>query len=176
MTSKDYIAAMAAKAARKEAVAKEWEEQKNQAKLWKAQREKEKARKEAEKLLCRIQAERKKAEREREKARKAAEHAQKTSDGDRRRHGRSNEATLNLGGTAELVGGGNIVRRTTSTNNSDRTAPLTTGCHGGEGSGAGGGRVPGIDMQVASHVGMVGEVGRLVGASVGGWRVVGNSL
>ena len=70
MTSEDYIAAMATKAARKEVVAKEQEERKNQAELRKAQCEEEKARKEAEKLLRRIQTERKKAEREREKARR----------------------------------------------------------------------------------------------------------
>ena len=57
MTSEDYITTMAAKAARKETVAKEREERKKQAELWKAQREEEKARKEAEKLLRHIQAE-----------------------------------------------------------------------------------------------------------------------
>ena len=127
---------MAAKAARKEAVAKEWEERKNQAELQKAQREEEKACKEAKKLLRCIQAEQKKAEREREKGREATEHVRKTFDGDRRRHGRGNGAMLNLGGIAELGGGSNTVCPTTSTNGSNRIAPLTTGYHGREGFGA----------------------------------------
>ena len=57
MTSEDYIAAMVAKAARKEAVAKEREELMKQAELRKAQCEEEKACKEAKKLMRRIQAE-----------------------------------------------------------------------------------------------------------------------
>ena len=73
---------------------------------------------------------------------------------------------MNLGGAAELDRGGNTVCQTTSTNGSYRTAPPTTSCHGREGSGAGGGKVLGIDIQVAGHAGMVKEVGKLAGASV----------
>lgn len=80
MTSDDYIAAVTAKAARKEVVAREREERRVQAEQRKAQREEEKARKEAEKLMRRIQSERKKAEREREKLRKASERARKTTE------------------------------------------------------------------------------------------------
>ena len=54
MTSDVYIAAMAAKVAKKESVAKEQEELKKLAEERKAQREEEKSCKEAEKLLCRI--------------------------------------------------------------------------------------------------------------------------
>ena len=73
MTSDDYIAAVTAKATKKEAVAREREERRIQAEQKKAQREEQKACKEADKVLRRIQMDRKKAEREREKARKAAD-------------------------------------------------------------------------------------------------------
>ena len=125
MTSEDYIVAMAAKATRKQTVAKEREERKKQAELQKAQREEEKARKEAEKLLHCIQAERKKAEYEREKARKAVEQAPKSCDGERRRRG--NTTSLNPERTAELGEGGNTTRRTPPTNGSDGTTPPPAG-------------------------------------------------
>ena len=89
MTSDEYIAAMIAKAARKEAVAKEREEQKIQAEQRKAQRLEEKAKREADKVLRRLQAEKKRADRERERLRKVIERAQKLSETEARRRGRN---------------------------------------------------------------------------------------
>jgi len=94
MTSEDYIAATMAKAIRKEVVAKERGEWKIQAQQQKAQREEEKKRHKAEKLLHQIQAEHKKADHELEKVRKVAEQAQKTIDANKRRHGCGNELEI----------------------------------------------------------------------------------
>ena len=103
MTSDDYIAAVTAKAQRKDDAARECEERKIQAEQNKARREEEKARKEADKVLRRIQMDRKKAEREREKARKAADCAQKPPDVAQRRRAHA-AAGANIGGLAAQLG------------------------------------------------------------------------
>lgn len=76
-TSKDNIAAMEAKATRREVVAKECKKCMIQTEWKKAQREEEKARKEATKVIWRIQAEQKRIEREREWEDKKAMKARK---------------------------------------------------------------------------------------------------
>ena len=103
MTSDDYIAAVMAKAARKEVVVREWEERKIQAEQKKAQREEEKAHKEADKVLHRIQMDRKKAEHERERARKAADRERKAPAMDWRRHNHG-VALVNIGGMPSELG------------------------------------------------------------------------
>ena len=103
MTSDDYIAAVMAKATRKEVVARERKERKIQAEQKKAQREEEKACKEADKVLRRIQMDRKKAEREQEKTRKAADRTRKALAVDRRRRSHG-AAGVNIGGMPGELG------------------------------------------------------------------------
>ena len=85
MTSEEYISTMAAKAARKEAVANEREERKKLAEQKKLQREQERAQKEAARVLRRVHADRKRAEKEREKARKDSERSRKRREAEARR-------------------------------------------------------------------------------------------